>query len=163
MMGMNNLVLGIPQGVQNGALLLGLSAWHLYPDMVVQGTRDIRYKDLLIKDGGILTVGLQNIEGHDEGVYWSLPLAHLRYYGDPVLKSRSISEDSSRVSMEQLSKVALGAVFSGWSEQPSEIRTMASWFSDLSDFLCRSRVRIRAYHMDHQTRLKGQVGWPGTC
>jgi hypothetical protein len=37
MISMNNLVKGISQRVQNGALLLGLSAWHLYPDMVVHG------------------------------------------------------------------------------------------------------------------------------
>src|SRR2546428_785069 len=35
MVTMEKLVSGMPQSVQNGEILLGLSAWHLYPDMLV--------------------------------------------------------------------------------------------------------------------------------
>ena len=34
---MDNLLQGMPQSVQDGAALLGLSSWHIYPDMVVVG------------------------------------------------------------------------------------------------------------------------------
>lgn len=37
MVSMNDFINGISQRVQTGALLLGLSAWHLYPYMVVYG------------------------------------------------------------------------------------------------------------------------------
>jgi hypothetical protein len=139
MVSMNNLVTGVPQRVQDGALLLGLSAWHPYPDMVVYGAviKEIRYKDLLVETGGILTIGLQNDDTHDVGIYWSLPLAHLRYYGDPVQSVRTISQDSSRVSIDQLAQVALEALFSSWAEPTTKILNLATWFSDFAEFLCR--------------------------
>ncbi|KAE9377592.1 hypothetical protein N431DRAFT_478802 [Stipitochalara longipes BDJ] len=139
MVSMNNLVQGVPQRIQDGALLLGLSAWHLYPDMIVYSTinKEIKFKDTLVEPGGILTIGLQNNDDHDEGVYWSLPLAYLRYYGDPVQSARSLSQDSLRISMDQLAQVALGSVFHSWREPISEIINLAEWFSDLSDSLHR--------------------------
>jgi hypothetical protein len=145
---MNNLIKGVPQRVQDGALLLGLSAWHLYPDMIIHGaiTKEVMFEDSLVGTGGIITVGLQNNDSHDEGVYWSLPLAHLRYYGDPVQSSRSISKDSSRVSMDQLAQVALGAVFSGWEERPSQILNLAAWFSTLFDSLYRVASRSSKFY-----------------
>lgn len=33
----DKLIEGMPHSIQNGAVLLGLSVWHLYPDMVVLG------------------------------------------------------------------------------------------------------------------------------
>lgn len=32
--GMSNLVKGLPQRVQDGAALLGISSWHMYPDIL---------------------------------------------------------------------------------------------------------------------------------
>ena len=37
MINMDKLVEGSSQSVQNGAVLFGLSAWHLYPDLIVLG------------------------------------------------------------------------------------------------------------------------------
>jgi len=171
MTSMNNLITGIPQGVQSGALLLGLSAWHIYPDMVVHGTKEIRFQDPLVSLGGILTVGLQNMEQHDQGIYWSLPLAHLRYYGHPVKSTRKISQDVSRVSIDQLLEVTLGAVLSAWKEQPSEldILNQAQWFSDFYEFLCRAAASLDrrspgAYHKsqkrtENARALLGSPGW----
>ena len=91
---MDKLIDGINHSVQNGAVLLGLYSWHLYPDLIVLGkvTADTRQKDPLIATGGIVTIGLQGAEPNDDrGVYWSLPLAHVRYYGDPVISERSIN------------------------------------------------------------------------
>ena len=44
MVSINILVQGSHQRVQNGALLLSLSTWHLYPDMVVHGIENERYQ-----------------------------------------------------------------------------------------------------------------------
>jgi hypothetical protein len=54
------LIQGQPQEVHDGTVLLGLSAWHLYPDLVVIGktTMKVSQKDPLIRPGGILTLGL---------------------------------------------------------------------------------------------------------
>jgi hypothetical protein len=58
---MDNLVTGTAQRIQNGAVLLGLASWHLYPDLLVLGTGKtdiLRQHDSLIKNGGLLTIGL---------------------------------------------------------------------------------------------------------
>ncbi len=44
---MENLIQGIPQKVHNGAVLLAVSAWHLYPDMLVYRGKD--GKELMLK------------------------------------------------------------------------------------------------------------------
>ena len=68
---------GMPQSIQDGAALLGLSAWHLYPIMMVLGESSIEVKmdDPLIKDTGILTLGLsyvgrkQDTDPAEEGIF----------------------------------------------------------------------------------------------
>jgi hypothetical protein len=35
---MEELLSGKPQGIQDGSLLLALSCWHLYPDLIVSQT-----------------------------------------------------------------------------------------------------------------------------
>ncbi|MDI1489455.1 MAG: hypothetical protein OHK93_008734 [Ramalina farinacea] len=129
---MENLLNGQPQRAESGAFLLGLSAWHLYPDMVVHGTvtRKIEQKDDLCPKGGVVTLGLESVKGADKGIYWSLPLAHLRYYGEPVQSSRSTGGDNAlRVSMDQLVYVSLGSLSIGWVRRSRDIKEVLSWFS----------------------------------
>ncbi|PGH15647.1 hypothetical protein AJ79_02240 [Helicocarpus griseus UAMH5409] len=56
---MENLISGMPQAIEEGATILGLSSWHLYPDMAVFGARNvsIRMGDSLIAEGGVLSLG----------------------------------------------------------------------------------------------------------
>ncbi|TGJ81490.1 hypothetical protein E0Z10_g7272 [Xylaria hypoxylon] len=60
MMAMENLCKGIPQRVHNGAVLLAITSWHLYPDVNVFGgeTECVIQNDVLVSPGGRLTVGL---------------------------------------------------------------------------------------------------------
>ena len=128
---MENLLNGQPQRAGSGAFLLGLSAWHLYPDMVVHGTvtRKIEQKDDLCSRGGVVTLGLESVNGADKGIYWSLPLAHLRYYGDPVQSSRSTGDNALRVSMDQLVYVSFGSLCMKWVRKSHEVQEVLSWFS----------------------------------
>jgi len=71
------------------------------------------------------------------GIYWSLPLAHLRYYGDPVTISRSTGHDGSRVSINGIVLVALGAALSTWVKSASELNKALHWFVTLSESLHR--------------------------
>lgn len=137
---MENLLNGQPQRAGTGAFLLGLSAWHLYPDMVVHGTvtKKIEQKDDLCPKGGVVTLGLESVKGAGNGIYWSLPLAHLRYYGDPVQSSRSTGDNALRVSMDQLVYVSLGSLSANWGKKPQEIKEVLSWFSLL--WHCFKRV-----------------------
>jgi hypothetical protein len=118
---MEKLIQGMPQRVQNGAILLAMSAWHLYPDMVVLGSEEklVRQQDALIAAGGCLTVGLESAYPHhgNDGVDWSLSLAHLRFYGDPILAHLSVGNDASRVTFRSFTLVALGSFLRGWCKQ----------------------------------------------
>ena len=118
MVTMDKLIGGMGHSVHEGSVLLGLSSWHLYPDIVVLGnsTSETKQGDPLVGPGGIVTIGLQSLDSHnDRGVYWSLPLAHVRYYGDPIEAEGSLRLDSSRVSLEQLLLVATGSLIATWS------------------------------------------------
>ncbi|KAL9094161.1 MAG: hypothetical protein Q9165_003576 [Trypethelium subeluteriae] len=64
------LVQGIPQQVQDGAVLLGISAWHLYPDMEVLGEeiKSIPQNDKLLNHS-ILTLTVRKVNADREGVF----------------------------------------------------------------------------------------------
>lgn len=127
----DRLISGMPQSIQDGAALLGLSAWHLYPSMMVLGesSTEVKMDDPLIRDTGILTLGLsyvgrkQDTDLAEEGIFWSLPLAHLRYYGRPVLSKSALSVQDSRLSIRELVQISLGSMFQDWSQQSTGITT----------------------------------------
>lgn len=131
----NNLIAGVAQSVYNGGALLGLSAWHLYPDMSVYSrglSREVRQGDPLINPGGILTVGLQPSDGFNYGVRWSLPLAKLRYYGAPTTITRTIDADPSRVSITELMLAALGALSRDWPETKDKYDQVCKFYQLLA-------------------------------
>ncbi|KAJ3576482.1 hypothetical protein NPX13_g3687 [Xylaria arbuscula] len=72
MMAMENLCKGIPQRVHNGAVLLAISSWHLYPDVDVfgGGRESVVQSDSLVSPAGRLTVGLE--DAHPESAMSSL-------------------------------------------------------------------------------------------
>ena len=80
-----------------------------YPDIVVLGseTAQVFQKDNLVKQGGVVTVDarcdIHKAPGSDEGIYWLLPLASLRYYGDEVEICRSFMSGATRLSISQRS------------------------------------------------------------
>jgi hypothetical protein len=108
---------GACQHVQSGAVLLGFAAWHIFPDIVVLGQKmtEVHFKDHLVPTGAFLEIGVQKTSREDsKGMFWSLPLAHLRYYGAAVSVSRSPTYDENRISFNQLYIMALGSVTNGW-------------------------------------------------
>ena len=128
MTAMNDLIEGKPQRVQSGALLLALSAWHLYPDISVQSTslQFIKQADPLVDQGGVITVGLQNRTSHsNDGVYWSLPLAHLRVYGKPVVTTRHNGISHTQITFSQFLIVTLGSLFSLWHISEADLEVAA--------------------------------------
>ncbi|EGU83042.1 hypothetical protein FOPG_16051 [Fusarium oxysporum f. sp. conglutinans race 2 54008] len=118
MIAIDSLVKGLPQSVQDGAVLLGLSSWHLYPDMVVLGKGPspvrVEQKDELINPAGLLTIGLNIESSKHHGVYWSLPLSHLRYYGGPVMAERSLATQGNRITVHELFQVSVGSLTRSW-------------------------------------------------
>lgn len=134
MISADKLISGTPQSVSDGSILLGLSAWHIYPDMLALEKSDqfIKQKDKLVGQGGVLTIGLQSASPRQErGIYWSLPLAYFRYYGDPVTATKALGDHSSKVSIDQLLYLALGCMFSEWNIQRDDYQKAASLLSTI--------------------------------
>ncbi|KAM3075798.1 hypothetical protein ACMFMG_007925 [Clarireedia jacksonii] len=120
---MENLISGMPQAVNDGAAIVGLSAWHLYPNMIVYGgakTIEINMDDELVAAGGVLTLGFSNsstkISHH--GVHWCLSLSSLNYYGPPVRSERKLDSDPKRISISQFQLAVLGTVLGTWKTSP---------------------------------------------
>ena len=129
MVGFEDLLAGMPQEVSSGAVLRALSAWHLYPDLIVlaEKTVNVRFQDPLIPQQGVVTVGLQFKEVEpDKGIQWSLTLSHLRFYGDPVIVETYGND--SRVNIKQLRMIAFGSLLGVWNVFTEGIRDAALWF-----------------------------------
>ena len=108
---MENLINCIAQSVHSAGVLVGLSAWHIYPDLLILSSsikESIKQHDPLVASGGLLTLGLQMDIQTDDSIFWSISLAYLRYYGDPVIARGSIGLDNTRITSDELILVMLG-------------------------------------------------------
>jgi hypothetical protein len=134
LLGLELLVNGSSQELRSVNLLLGLSALHLYPDLNVLTKRDplVRQNDDLVP--GILTIGLsRNSTNGEAGIRWSLPLAHLRYYGDPVYRTRLARVEGSRLTLAQFRQFILGCVIGGWNVDARQTQLALQWIIDLDE------------------------------
>ncbi|CAM1510041.1 Fc.00g003760.m01.CDS01 [Cosmosporella sp. VM-42] len=116
---MEKIVQGIPHRVQDGAILLAMSSWHLYPDMelLVEQSKTVVQKDALTR-GALITLSSSGVQGR-EGVYWSLPLSRLQYYSAPVPSKGRVSSETSRVTMKEFHISVLGILVSEFSARHS--------------------------------------------
>jgi hypothetical protein len=140
---MENIVVGRPQAVKSGAVLLAMSAWHLYPDLEVihSTTTTVKQNDQLITKGGIVTIGLENPNvDNDLGISWSLPLSQLQYYGKAVLATSSVNSSSSRVSIQQLVVVALGCAVGTWAKTTEEIEICAKIIVVIEKTIAKAKI-----------------------
>ena len=154
---LENLVKGAPQRTDNGAVLLGLSAWHLYPDILLAGSNQyIEQGDKLINPGGIITIGLKAKDDDGKGVFWSLPLANARYYGEPVMTKRYAGVGESQVSFEEFMFVTLGSVLSGWNAQDASLDSQLNLIQMLARALRHSAQDpgLCLKHPDLYNRIK---------
>jgi len=132
MVGFEDLLGGMPQQVSSGAVLRALSAWHLYPDLIVlvDKTVNVKFEDPLLPIQGAVTIGLQSKEeAPDNGVQWSLTLSHLRFYGEPV--TVETQGNDPRVDMKQFQMIAFGSLLGAWSVSAEGVRDAAVWFQSL--------------------------------
>ena len=151
---MDQIISGTAYSTQDGAVLAALASWHLYPDLVVLGTNavDVRQHDDLIHPGGVLTIGLQTDSRKSvKGLSWSLSLAHLRYYGYPVLKERSLGLDSSRLTIDELLQVALGCVLGSWKVSIADLVDATGTLSLLC--VCAAAGSPKSQSSDHYDQL----------
>ncbi|KAH6856272.1 hypothetical protein B0I37DRAFT_389598 [Chaetomium sp. MPI-CAGE-AT-0009] len=129
---LEKLLHNIPQAACDRAVIRGISAWHLYPDLLVfqEEATKVPLRDPLFQPSAILSLGLEyKGQPSDNFIRWSLALSHLRYYGNPV-PVRS-NEQLSRVHMSQLWLVALGAIFCTWQVPYAKFDDALRWFEEL--------------------------------
>ena len=83
-----------------------------------------------------MTIGLKPRDSQQNGVYWSLPLACLRYYGDPVVASCSVnSNEESRLTVEELSLSIVGCFLGGWGVAEPDTSRAIKWLAQIADIL----------------------------
>lgn len=161
---MERIISGMPQAVNAGATLLSLGAWYLYPDILILGheTAELRFSDPLITPGGTLTVGLaKSREDDHRGVYWSLSLAHLRYYGHPVLAERQLSRESARVTFLQFCQAQLGCLMGGWEMSEGRISIITETLVAIEDALEWQLIKTENHVADNETNETiGEVDSP---
>ncbi|ORY07682.1 hypothetical protein BCR34DRAFT_437899, partial [Clohesyomyces aquaticus] len=133
MLAMEHFLSGKPQDIIDGSVFLALSAWHLYPDLIVLGSEPtkVELKDKLIPPTGVGTVGVESRSSGRDGVQWSLALSHLQYYGDPVFVRSD--QDYSRLTFAQLQIVTLGGLLGSWKVSPRDYLSVAEWFQPFDD------------------------------
>lgn len=123
---LDRILSGTPVEVRDGALLLAISSWHIYPDMMIYGLpgkdhsrTEVFMGDTLVSAGGMVTLGLSRLS-HPEvnsealGVYWSMPLERFKFYGKAVRRTRNHQDDASRLSFKELLRANLGAILARW-------------------------------------------------
>ncbi|KAM5342141.1 hypothetical protein ACJ41O_015172 [Fusarium nematophilum] len=128
-----------PQQACDRSIISGISAWHLYPDLLVFQTeaKKVPFNDKLLPNSGVLSLGLEyKGKPSDNFIRWSLALSHLRYYGDPV-PVRS-NESLPRVTMPDIWLVALGSLIRHWGVPYNSAKTSLAWFEQLGKRLCQS-------------------------
>lgn len=138
MQGLEDILNNKPQQISDGAILLAISAWHLYPDLIVlrSKTTKVSFRDPLIPPAAVITVGLDSMEADiDLGIRWSLTLSHLRHYGDPV--RIDTCEDNTRITMSQLNVVGFGAFMRTWGLAPKSFQTAAELITSVWNCLLK--------------------------
>jgi hypothetical protein len=136
---MENLLCGIPLQVHRGDILLGLLSWHLYPDMkcLLKEERTVLQNDPLLKDRGILTLGLEpspRVANDCKSVYWALPLAHLRYYGRlPVTRVRSLrTADWDRLTLDEMLWAMVSSHIMAWNDNSTSTQMVLEFVSNVA-------------------------------
>ncbi|KAI0416558.1 hypothetical protein F5X98DRAFT_179954 [Xylaria grammica] len=151
----DKLVQGIPQRVDDGAIPLGIGAWHLYPNLNVlsEGPDPVLQNDPLIPSTAILTIDYEARAEAESGIRWSLPLSYMRYYGPPVNTEQRITIDSSRITMNQFGFVLLGCAIAQWHDFLKPVSKAVGFAVNLLEAL-RTPARSNVKNQDHIARMQ---------
>ncbi len=141
---MEQIVSGMPQAMDttsSGSTLLALTSWNIYPNLLVinQPSASRRFNDPLVAPGGVLTVGLPSPgETEPQGIFWSLSLAHLNYYGGPVTAEAQLNLRSTKMTFAQFCEAATGCFLGYWGVPRSRFPLIAEFLTLARDEICRA-------------------------
>ncbi|KAG8161927.1 hypothetical protein KVR01_007692 [Diaporthe batatas] len=142
--GLERLLNGEPQNVTDGAILLAVSAWHIYPNLLVLSSESVEvdFDDRLLQSSGLLTVAINTVEDSPDGkdgLHWSMALSRYKYYGRAL---KAVGEIDHRLTVEQLHLVAFGSLMQGWNVPRNSMESMAKWMMALKDCLGRTKPSL---------------------
>jgi hypothetical protein len=145
---MDRLVQGIPQRITNGATLLAISSWHLYPDIHILASevKSISQGDKLMV-GATLTLSAVNSDESQAGVFWSLPLSRMRYYSPPMMVERQVASHTSHVSLAEFRIVCLGAILAPWLETGADEDRCCRLIITISEKIDRFEAGLRWFEV----------------
>lgn len=138
-----------PQVAFDRSVLLAISSWHLYPNLLVfqEEATNVAFSDDLFPALGVLSLGFEyharsrdvrNGKAQDSGLgmatRWSLALSHLRYYGSPV-QVRSDENQRERATIDEIWLTCLGAILRQWDVSISNLEASVQWFQKIGDLL----------------------------
>ena len=133
---MEALLNNSPIAMPSGDIFLALSSWHIYPDLnVLEASKMVRQADPLVPENGILTIGMQqplSSSTQSNGLRWSLPLAHLRFYGDPVTRTAVIRKEGFRLHLAEFQMAVLGSLLGGWRVPDRQLERAIKWVARIS-------------------------------
>lgn len=151
------LLHNVPQMACDRSVLLAISSWHLYPNLLIfqENATNVPFKDDLFPGAAVLSLGLE-FRNHDKRPdqrkavsQWSLALSHLKHYGKPV---QVRGEDLQRVSIDQVWLFALGSLLRQWNVSLSNLRVAVRWFEKLGEVLVNQN-KARASQLSWLSRL----------
>ncbi|CAG9983984.1 unnamed protein product [Clonostachys byssicola] len=136
MLTLEHLLGGRPRTITNGAVLLGISSWHIYPNILLLGDRltEVGFFDNLFPASCFLTIDIA--DNGDEaasrgssfastGLRWPAVLAQHNLDGSSL---ETVGTIDYRVSIDELHLMALGSLLRAWGAPQSEIEPSLNWF-----------------------------------
>lgn len=99
--------------------------------------RTVEQKDPLLRDRGVLTIGLEpspRVTRDPQSVYWALPLAHLRRYGRlPVTRVQSLRmTNRDRLTIDEMLWIMVSSYIQAWHDPSISAQTILQFVSNVA-------------------------------
>ncbi|CAG9952349.1 unnamed protein product [Clonostachys rosea f. rosea IK726] len=136
MLTLEHLLGGRPRTTTDSAALLGISSWHMYPNLLLLDDQLTKagFFDNLFPSSCFLTIDIADNSDRtarpgpstvSKGVHWPTVLAQHNLDGSSV---DTIGAIDYRVNIDELYLMALGSLLKAWDMPQSEIEPSLNWF-----------------------------------
>lgn len=158
---LENILEGGSYSVNDGAVLVALSAWHIYPDLIVFDRHEkiVSQQDELVPTSAQVTIGLERSDPGAGGVEWSLSLKHLRYYGTPPRIQAHVGASLERWTFSEFLLVITGALIAHWSMAISEVPQGLDLITNIVALAKGSRSREKRIGQHVLQELATAISW----